>query len=411
MTSIVLKNCTLLNSDSPELQENIHILITDDRITEVSETPIKSSTAHVIDVKGKTVMPGLIDAHVHLIATTVDLSKLINEPASLTVLRAHKIAEDMLMRGFTSVRDAAGADWGLTAAIDQGIVAGPRVFFAGKALSQTGGHGDFRPRTAHWDHCTCFSSHYDLSIVADGVSAVRKAAREELRKGASQIKIMASGGVASPTDPIWNLQYSEEEIRAIVWEAQSCDKYVMAHAYTSEAVTRAIEYGVRCIEHGNLIDKKTAQLMVRKDAFLIPTLVTLDAMQKEGTSWGLPQVSMDKLQVVRKAGLDILEMTHKEGVKVGFGTDLLGELHHYQSLEFSIRAQILTPFEVIQSATVINAELVKRTGELGVIQNGALADILVVDGNPLEDLNLLQEQGKHLPLIMKGGKAYKNTLV
>ena len=148
MTSIVLKNCTLLNSDSPELQENIHILITDDRITEVSETPIKSSTAHMIDVKGKTVMPGLIDAHVHLIATTVDLSKLINEPASLTVLRAHKIAEDMLMRGFTSVRDAAGADWGLTAAIDQGIVAGPRVFFAGNALSHTGGHADFRPSTA-----------------------------------------------------------------------------------------------------------------------------------------------------------------------------------------------------------------------------------------------------------------------
>ena len=410
MTSIVLKNCTLLNSDSSELRDNIHLLITGDRITEVADTPIKFSKAHVIDAKGKTVMPGLIDAHVHLIATTVNLSKLINEPASLTVLRAHKIAEDMLMRGFTSVRDAAGADWGLTAAIDQEIVAGPRVFFAGKALSQTGGHGDFRPSTTHWDHCTCFSSHYDLSVVADGISAVRKAAREELRKGASQIKIMASGGVASPTDPIWNLQYSEEEIRAIVWEAQSWDKYVMAHAYTSEAVSRAIEYGVRCIEHGNLIDQKTARLMVKKEAFLIPTLVTLDAMHKEGTTWGMPQVSMEKLEIVRKGGLEVLEMTHREGVKVGFGTDLLGELHHYQSLEFSIRSQILTPFEVIQSATSINAELVNKTDELGVIKVGALADLLVVNGNPLRDLNLLQEQGKHIPLIMKGGKTYKNTL-
>ncbi len=410
MGSVILENCTLLNSDSPELKENFHLLITNDRISEISESPIKSDNAYVIDVRGKTVMPGLIDAHVHLIATSVDLSTLIKEPASLTVLRAHKIAEDMLMRGFTTVRDVGGADWGLSAAIEQGIVAGPRVFFAGKALSQTGGHGDFRPMTTHWDHCSCFSSHYDLSVVADGVPAVRKAAREELRKGASQIKIMASGGVASPTDPIWNLQYSEEEIRAIVWEAQSWGKYVTAHAYTSEAVSRAIEYGVRCIEHGNLINKQTAQLMAKKGAFIVPTLVTLDAMNEEGATFGLPQVSLDKLKLVRESGLDILEMTQREGVKVGFGTDLLGELHHYQSRELLIRSQILTPFEVLKSATATNAELVNKTGELGVIKEGAIADLLVVDGDPLKDLNLLQEQGRYIPLIMKDGEIYKNTL-
>jgi imidazolonepropionase-like amidohydrolase len=410
MSRIVLENCTLLDGTAPDLRDGMQVLVEGERIREVSETPSAAAGAQTLDLKGKTLMPGLIDAHAHLIATTLNLGQLAHEPATLTTARARHIAEGMLRRGFTTIRDAGGADWGLAAAITYGLIDGPRVFYAGRALSQTGGHGDFRPRTWEGDHCACCMAGTQFSVIADGVSAVQKAAREELRRGASQIKIMASGGVASPTDPVWNLQYSEEEIRAIVWEAQSWRTYVMAHAYTPEAVSRCVRYGVRSIEHGNLIDATTAALMASAGAFLVPTLVTYEALHREGKQWGLPQVSIDKIEGVREAGLRSLEYAKGAGVKMGFGTDLLGETHHYQSLEFSIRAQVLSPFEVIQSATLTNAELLNRGGELGVLAPGALADMIAVNGNPLKDLTLLQEQGKHLSLIMKGGKIYKNEV-
>jgi imidazolonepropionase-like amidohydrolase len=410
MSRIVLENCTLLDGTSPDLRHGMQVLVEGERIREVSETPIAAAGMQTLDLKGKTLMPGLIDAHAHLIATTLNLGQLAHEPATLTTARARHIAEGMLRRGFTTIRDAGGADWGLAAAIEYGLIDGPRVFYAGRALSQTGGHGDFRPRTWEADHCACCMAGTQFSVIADGVAAVQRAAREELRRGASQIKIMASGGVASPTDPVWNLQYSEEEIRAIVWEAQSWQTYVMAHAYTPEAVSRCVRYGVRSIEHGNLIDAATAALMASAGAFLVPTLVTYEALHREGKQWGLPQVSIDKIKGVREAGLHSLEHARAAGVKMGFGTDLLGETHHYQSLEFSIRAQVLSPFEVIQSATLTNAELLNRCGELGVLAPGALADLIAVNGNPLQDLTLLQEQGKHLSLIMKGGKIYKNEV-
>lgn len=410
MSRIVLQNCTLLDGTSPDMRERMHLLVEDERIRDVSETPITAADTQTIDLKGKTLMPGLIDAHVHLIATMLNLSQLTHEPVTLTTARARHIAEGMLQRGFTTIRDAGGADWGLAAAIAYGLIDGPRVFYSGRALSQTGGHGDFRPRTWDGDHCACCVAGTQFAVVADGVAAVQQAAREELRRGATQIKIMASGGVASPTDPVWNLQYSEDEIRAIVWEAQSWRTYVMAHAYTPEAVSRCVRYGVRSIEHGNLIDADTAELMAQAGAFLVPTLVTFEALHREGKQWGLPQVSIDKIKDVREAGLQSLERARAAGVKIGFGTDLLGETHHYQSLEFSIRAQVLSPFEVIQSATVRNAELLNHSGELGVLAPGAFADMIVVDGDPLRDLTLLQEQGKHLPLIMKAGKLYKNEI-
>ena len=410
MSCIILHNCTLLDGTTSELREGMHLLVEDERIREVSDVPITVAEAQRIDLKGKTLMPGLIDAHVHLMATTINHIQLMNEPMSLAVSRARYIAEAMLQRGFTTIRDAAGADWGLAAAIAEGLIDGPRVFFSGRALSQTGGHGDSRPRTWETDTCAVHMRGAPLSVIADGVPAVQQAARQELRRGATQIKIMASGGVASPNDPIWNLQYSEDEIRAIVWEAKSWGTYVMAHVYTAEAIARCVRYGVRSIEHGNLIDAETAALLAREGAFLVPTLVTYEALYREGKQWGFPPVSVEKIKDVREAGLQALDYAHTAGVQIGYGTDLLGETHHYQSLEFSIRAQVVPPFEIIRSATSVNAALLHRTGELGVLAPGALADMLVVDGNPLTDLTLLQEQGKHLLLIMKGGTLYKNAL-
>jgi imidazolonepropionase-like amidohydrolase len=246
--------------------------------------------------------------------------------------------------------------------------------------------------------------------VADGVSAVRKAAREELRRGAHQVKIMASGGVASPSDPIWNVQYSGEEMRAIVEEAQSWRTYALAHAYTPEAIGRAVEAGVRSIEHGNLLDAATAARMREAGAYLVPTLVTYFAIDELGRALGFPAASVAKVKDVLDAGLASLETAKAAGVPMGFGTDLLGETHEQQSREFSIRAQVLSPAEILRSATVVNAEILNRSGELGVISPGALADLLVVDGDPLENLSLLEEQGKHLAVIMKGGQLFVNRL-
>src|SRR6185369_9894445 len=210
-----------------------------------------------------------------------------------------------------------------------------------RVLSQTGGHGDFRSRGDLAPMCACTIHSSAFSHVVDGVDAVRRAAREELRRGATQLKIMASGGVASPTDPIWNLQYSREEMTAIVEEAESWRTYAMAHAYTPEAIRRAVEAGVRTIEHGNLIDRATAELMASRSAYLVPTLITYFALDELGSAFGLPAESSRKLKEVLTAGLESIEIARSAGVPMGFGTDLLGELHDQQSREFTIRRRAL----------------------------------------------------------------------
>jgi imidazolonepropionase-like amidohydrolase len=409
MSKTVLENCTLLEPAEAEPREGVHVLVDGERIEAISEKRIRAGRVPRIDLAGRTLMPGLIDAHVHVVATSVDLGAIDKESATLTGARAAQIMKAMLHRGFTSVRDAGGADWGLAKAVEAGLIDGPRLFYSGRALSQTGGHGDFRPLTDEGGVCVCCAGA-QFSVVADGVPEVQKAAREELRRGATQIKIMASGGVASPTDPIWNQQYSEDEIRAIVWEATSWKTYVMAHAYTPEAIARAVRSGVRSIEHGNLIDAETARLMADRGAFLVPTLATYEALSREGEGLGFPAVSLAKLEGVREAGLRSLEIAHAAGVPIGYGTDLLGACHQYQSEEFTIRARALPAAEVLASATTTNAALLNRSGELGTVREGALADLIVVDGDPLRNLRLLQGQGRHLKLIMKGGRIYKNEL-
>ena len=330
-------------------------------------------------------------------------------PASLLYQHARHSLEGALSRGFTTVRDAGGADLGLAMAVERGLIAGPRIFFAGRGLSQTGGHGDMRSQT-RFEPCGCAAYHGPITQVADGVDAVRRAAREELRKGAHQIKMMVSGGVLSPTDPLWMDQYSDEEIRVGVEEAATRRTYVMAHAHTANAVRRCAELGVRSIEHGTQIDAEAAEAVAAAGAFVVPTLVTIFAMIESGAELGLPKVYADKLQGLGEDGLRSLEICQAAGVPMGFGTDLLGPLQDRQSQEFLIRSEVLAPVDVLRSATSINAALVQRSGELGTIAPGAVADILVVDGDPLGDLGLLQEQGRHIPVIMKEGRFCKNAL-
>jgi imidazolonepropionase-like amidohydrolase len=407
MTAFIFADGAVLDGTRNERREDHHLLVEGGHIREVSDRPIKSASAETIGLRGRTLMPGLIDAHVHVLAVDASLARLSDRPVTLLTLQAAKVLEGMLQRGFTTIRDAAGADGGLAEAVEEGLVRGPRIFPSGMALSQTGGHGDARPRTQPVDSCACCAGGLALSRIADGVAECRRAARDELRKGATQIKIVASGGVASPYDPIWNLQYSEEEVRAIVEEAQAWHTYVMAHAYSPEAIGRSIDFGVRSIEHANLIDHATAEHVAGADAFVVPTLVTYDALHRFGTEFGFPEVSMGKLNDVREAGLSSLEILQRAGVKTGFGTDLLGPMHRHQSREFVIRAEVMSPFDIIRSATIVNAELLNRAGEIGVIAPGARADLIAVDGNPLADISLLDGQGEHITHIMKDGMFYK----
>jgi imidazolonepropionase-like amidohydrolase len=407
MAAILFANGTVLDGTSSERREGYHVLIEGDLIKEVSDRPIACAAAETIDLAGRTLMPGLIDAHVHVIAVDAALARLAEQPLTLVSLQAARVLEGMLARGFTTVRDAGGADGGLAEAVAQGLVRGPRLFPSGLALSQTGGHGDLRSRTRSVVSCACCEYGAGLARIADGVDECRRTARDELRKGATQIKIMASGGVASPYDPIWNLQYSDEEMRAIVEEARAWHTYVLAHAYTPEAIRRSIDNGVRSIEHANLIDAATAERVAEAGGFVVPTLVTYDALHRFGRELGLAEASLAKLAQVREAGLRSLEILRQAEVKIGYGTDLLGPMHQYQSREFVLRAEAMVPFEVIRSATVVNAELLNRSGELGVVAPGARADLIAVDGDPLADIALLDGQGEHLSVIMKDGLLHK----
>ena len=412
MASILFVNASILDGQSSERRENHHVLVEGDRIKEVSDRPIAVRADREIDLAGRTLMPGLIDAHVHVKATHLDVSALNDVPITYLTAGAAELMKAMLMRGFTSVRDAGGADRGLADAVEDGLLVGPRLFVSGLALSQTGGHGDLRSRTmtSNVITCACQTSSEQLGRIADGIDECRRAARDELRKGAHQIKIMAGGGVASPTDPIHNTQYSAGEIRAICEEAEACRTYVMAHAYIPKAIIRAVTNGVRTIEHGNLLDAEAARVMAEHGAYLVPTSVTYRALHEHGRAFGFPEVSMRKLGDVLEVGLKAIEIARAAGVKVGHGSDLLGECQVYQSDEFPIKAEVLGNHEAIRQATEVNAEILNMTGELGVVQAGALADLVVVDGDPLTDIGLLTGQGEHLPAILKDGRFFKDLL-
>ena len=407
--STLFRHGRVFDGVGDELLEGVEVLVEGSRIVEVSDVPIQSATAEVVDLRGRTLMPGLIDAHYHAIAASPDLGTIDHMPASLIAQHARANLEASLQRGFTTIRDAGGADYGLARAIEAGLIAGPRLFYSGRALSQTGGHGDFRSYEPEPGICSCGLGARHFSAVADGVPEVQRAAREELRRGATQIKIMASGGVASPSDPVTNLQYSEDEIRAAVWEAHSWGTYVMAHVYTPQAIRRCVEFGVRSVEHANLIDAETAAFAAERGAFVVPTLATYESSARRGAALGFPKISLEKLGAVREVGVASLEILRNAGVKTGFGTDLLGAMHDDQLTEFEIRSRVLPNVEVLRQATSGNAELLERSGELGAVTPGALADLIVVDGDPVADLGVLSGQGERIILVMKGGRVFKRA--
>ncbi|MGC0252697.1 amidohydrolase family protein [Pseudactinotalea sp. Z1748] len=378
------------------------VLITDGMIAEVGSDVSAPEGAEQVDATGKFVVPGLIDSHVHVSAGTANLGAQAEDSPFYVAAQTSRILGAMLRRGFTTVRDVGGADFGIAAAVEQGLWEGPRVFFGGKALSPTGGHADMRgPGRQVLDNHTCCPN---IGHVCDGVPEVRRAARHQLRTGADHVKVMLSGGVASPTDRIDSLQFSADEIRAVVEEAGNAGRYVTGHAYTAAAVNRGLELGVRCIEHGNLIDSSSVDLFNSTGSFLVPTLVTYSYLKSEGAAAGLPPESQAKVSIVLDAGLEALDLANKGGVKIAFGTDLLGAMHPHQSEEFTIRAQVQTPTEVLRSATLTGAELIGAEGRLGVIAPGAHGDVLVADADPLTDATVLADPQAHLSAVIKAGR-------
>lgn len=410
---IVFRVARIFDGESETLRTNQNVVVDGGLISEISERP-PGGDDEVIDCGGRILMPGLIDAHVHVYAAGLNIVRVVQSPISYLAHFAARFLSASLNRGFTTLRDVGGADIGLSMAIKDGLLGQvPRLFYGGRIISQTGGHGDFRPGDHSLDtghYCGCSHQADQLAVVADGADAVRKAVREELRRGASHIKIMASGGVASPTDPLDRCQYSDAEISAAVEEADRAGSYVAAHCHPKEAVRRAAALGVRSIEHATLIDQPTADFVAEKRAFTVPTMAVLFALIEEGEKLGLPAASLEKLKPFGDSSLLGLEMMKKAGVKMGYGSDLLGSLHARQCTEFTLRAKVLPTIDVLRSACVINAELLGQTGKIGCIREGATADILVVDGNPLEDLSVLASGGDHLSVIMKEGSFHKRTI-
>jgi len=402
------KNFEMLDPGAGELRGGHELVVEGDLIKEVSARPIQLANADVIDCGGRTLMPGLIDSHVHVVLSEVVIRNMESVPLTLMTARAARLMHRMLDRGFTSVRDTGGADWGLKEATDKGLLPGPRLFIAGRAIGPTGGHSDARRRTDFGSRCQCCNAMSFSMGVADGITEVRRAVREEMRQGCDQVKIMMSGGVASPYDPLDSLQFSVGEVEAAVQEAHAFGRYVCAHAYTPEAITRAANAGVRTIEHGNLIDDASARLMAEKGMFLVANLVTYFEMKKHAAEYGMNSDMLAKNDLVIDGALKSLEICKRHGIPVAYGSDLLGELHWDQSKEFTIRQEVVSPIEIIRSATTIGAEVLRMPGKVGTLQAGAFADAILVDGNPLKDLALLGDQGKHLALIMKAGVLHKN---
>lgn len=390
-STLTVENALIFDG-SPDLVEGTLVF----RDGTVQAPDAQGKDGRVIDARGKVVIPGLIDAHFHAYGISLDGFEYERGPLSYSALVGARRLGDALRRGFTTVRDVAGGDIGLSNAIKQGLIVSPRYYYTGAALSQTGGHGD--PRSGEID--VCFT-HGHMCEVVDGVDNLRKTVRERFRTGSHAIKIMTSGGVVSLTDPIRLPQYSAEEIRAVTEEAARRGSYVAAHAYSSEAIAHSVTNGVRSIEHGNLMDVETAQLMAEHGSFLVPTLAAYDAMNRRGDEVGLNPISKAKNAEVLDAGMVAIQRALEAGVKTGFGSDLMGDLDNDQLMGVRLQIEAAGVLETLRSMTSVNAELIGNES-IGSLAAGSAADAVVLDGNPFEDPAVLWDESRPRTVIQGG---------
>lgn len=411
MNSILLKMPTLFWESLQSLKK-FDVLVQNNLISQVSQTPLQPFEGmRIIDVKGKTLMPGLIDAHAHITGLTLSPKNIFYSEAEI-FLAAATYLKNSLFYGFTTLREAGGADFRIAQLLDNKSIPGPRLFYSGRALTQTGGGADFRKPNEQIDPCGHVGSFSTMSVIADGIDEVRKAAREELRKGATQLKVFASGGVVFPSLSNPTLyEYSEEELSTIVEEARARNTYVMAHAYSDESVRKCIKSGVRSIEHANFVSEPTVELMSESGVFYDPTFISLVQRIESAEQNRLSEAIVANLKNTIEKGKKVYEYALKYKIPIAFGTDLWGpEAQRDQLREFEMLKELDSAANIIRSATVVNAELLMQKGKLGVISEGAYADLLVVDGNPLVNLNVLLRPDENLKLIMKDGVIYKNEL-
>jgi imidazolonepropionase-like amidohydrolase len=409
---ILLTNAAVFDG-SDELQASHQVLIVDGRIDQVSGAPIPvPPDCRVIDVAGRTVLPGLIDAHVHCWLADLDLEQAAQRRDPYLAAFAFQTLGRMLDRGFTTVRDAGGTEVGYALALDAGFVRGPKLLHTGRFLSQTGGHFDVRTAGTFVAPCGC-SGHDQgaarFAAIVDGVDEMRRAVREELRKGARQVKLMASGGVASPTDPLDRMQFSDDEIRTAVEEADRRGAYVMAHCHPASSIERCARLGVRSIEHGSFMNDRAAEAVAAAGAYVVPTMATVWALLEEGKQQGLPPASQRKAEELAEGVLAGLHTMREHGLRIGLGTDLLGPQQDRQATEFALRTQVFTPVEILRSATSVNAEIL-GLDDRGQVAKGFAADLIVVDGNPLQNPAVLGDpDGGPVELVMRDGVIVKHT--
>jgi imidazolonepropionase-like amidohydrolase len=411
MTATVLRSCTLLDCTGADPVPRSTVIVEGDRIARVSKgsEPGLPREARVVDCGGRTLMAGLTDAHVHAAIIETDFGRMRRESAATVALRIKDVLEQTLQAGFTTIRDAFGIDWGFAQATERGLVRGPRILFTGACLSQTGGHGDWRE--PHHEHAPAEGIHGLVATprICDSPDEMRRAAREMLRTGAHGIKLMAGGGCMSPTDELEHTQFTLEEMAAACYEARTVGRITLAHVYTPQGILNALRAGVRSIEHGNFLDEESAAALRSAGAFFVPTLTTYTLISAHGAAQGIPRKMIDKIDKAKAGGLESLKLAQAAGLEICSGSDVLGAMQPFKAMELGLKAQVLGAHGAILSATRSNARLFGLADEIGSVEEGKRADLILVDGQPTEDVSVLQD-ARNVHLVMRDGTIFKDLV-
>jgi imidazolonepropionase-like amidohydrolase len=410
MPTTLFYDCTLLDCTGADPIPGSTVVVEGERIVRVAkgEATTVPRGARVVDCGGRTLMPGLSDAHVHCAIVETDPAKMLRESPATLALRIKNVLEQTLQAGFTTIRDAFGLDWGFVQATERGLVAGPRILFTGACLSQTGGHGDWREPCHGSVPIEGIRGLVATPRICDSADEMRRAAREMLRMGAHGIKLMAGGGCMSPTDELEHTQFTIEEMAAACYEATTVGRITLAHVYTPKGIKNALRSGVRSIEHGNFLDEDSAAAIREAGAFFVPTLTTYELISAHGAAQGIPRRMIEKIDSAKAGGLRSLEIAVAAGLEIASGSDVLASMQPFKALELGLKARVLGAHGAILSATRTNARLFGMADEIGTIEAGKLADLLVVDGRPFDDVTVLQD-ARNVKLVMKAGTIFKDS--
>jgi imidazolonepropionase-like amidohydrolase len=410
MSTLALRGATLIDATGADPTSAATVVVEDDQIVAIDGRAAAPNEAEVIDLEGLTVLPGLIDAHTHLgIAFELQHHGQAGTlPAAEVAARVFGVCRDALMAGFTTCRDLGGLDGGIVQAIDQGLVSGPRIFPSGPALAQDGGHATFM---APFSDCWCplaIPGLVEGVALANGPDEVRLAARKAFRRGATQLKVMVSGGVISFTDELEHTQFTVDELRAAVLEAEARNTYVTAHSHNARGIRNGLEAGISCFEHGSWLDEETAVMMAQAGAALVPTLTVAHVMRTEHERWGLPAAIADRMEQVSGHMEHAIRYARDAGVVTGAGTDLLGPHQDHRGLEIALRAEVVGAMEAIVAMTATNAKIMRIDDRLGTVEVGKVADLIAVRGDPLAEPRLFDDPDR-VALVVKAGAVEKRV--